>query len=300
MKAALTRMRSALGRRKFLATAGAFAALALSIAAFAGGGALAQNAADCARLQQAIASRHASSGGRASARRARAHDRFGPLAWLRQPQVLVPRLGPAGAVRRNQRTDRAHAGQSGRPAGARRRRRSRGALQRGMPQRAGKAQQYLRGVVRRRREARVRSSVATADGREGRTARPRRRLAERIRGEERRQRAFRFVRWFACALAMAASSPFPIRGSGAAPTAWRRFAGPCAPTPTWRSTRSRSAERSSRPRRRPASPMPICPTRANSSKPTTPAAPAGARGKAGRRRSPMRRQGTATRSTTSW
>jgi hypothetical protein len=62
MKAALTRMRSALGRRKFLATAGAFAALALSIAAFAGGGALAQNAADCARLQQAIASRHASSG----------------------------------------------------------------------------------------------------------------------------------------------------------------------------------------------------------------------------------------------
>ena len=55
MKAALTRMGSALGRRKFLATAGAFAALALSIAAFAGGGALAQNAADCARLQQAIA-----------------------------------------------------------------------------------------------------------------------------------------------------------------------------------------------------------------------------------------------------
>jgi hypothetical protein len=62
MKAALTRVRSALGRRKFLATAGAFAALALSLAAFAGGGALAQNAADCARLQQAIASRHASSG----------------------------------------------------------------------------------------------------------------------------------------------------------------------------------------------------------------------------------------------
>src|SRR5580658_8812883 len=62
MKAALTRARSALGRRKSLAAAGAFAALALSIAAFGGGGALAQNAADCARLQQAIASRHASSG----------------------------------------------------------------------------------------------------------------------------------------------------------------------------------------------------------------------------------------------
>jgi hypothetical protein len=62
MKAALTRVRIALGRRKYLATAGAFAAVALSLAAFAGGGALAQNAADCARLQQAIASRHASSG----------------------------------------------------------------------------------------------------------------------------------------------------------------------------------------------------------------------------------------------
>src|SRR5271155_4618209 len=62
MKAALTRTRSALGRRKFLATTGAFAALAALIAAFAGGGALAQNAAECARLQQAIASRHASSG----------------------------------------------------------------------------------------------------------------------------------------------------------------------------------------------------------------------------------------------
>jgi Protein of unknown function (DUF2865) len=62
MKAALTRVGNALGRRKFMTAAGAFAALALSLAAFAGGGALAQNAADCARLQQAIASRHASSG----------------------------------------------------------------------------------------------------------------------------------------------------------------------------------------------------------------------------------------------
>ena len=71
---------------------------------------------------------------------------------------------------------------------------------------------------------------------------------------------------FACALATAASSPFPIPAPGAAPTAWRRSAGPCAPTPTWRSTRFRSAERSTRPSRRRASLTPICPTPANSSK----------------------------------
>jgi hypothetical protein len=72
MKAAMTRMRGALGRRKFLAACGAFAALAASIAALAGGDALAQNAADCARLQQAIASRHGSSGAQAAAERQRA------------------------------------------------------------------------------------------------------------------------------------------------------------------------------------------------------------------------------------
>jgi hypothetical protein len=71
MKAAMTRMGSALRGGRFLATAGAFAALAASIAAF-GGEALAQNAAECARLQQAIASRHGSSGAQAAAERARA------------------------------------------------------------------------------------------------------------------------------------------------------------------------------------------------------------------------------------
>jgi Protein of unknown function (DUF2865) len=71
MKAAMTRMGSALGSGKILASAGAFAALAASIAAF-GGDALAQNAAECARLQQAIASRHGSSGAQAAAERQRA------------------------------------------------------------------------------------------------------------------------------------------------------------------------------------------------------------------------------------
>jgi hypothetical protein len=71
MKAAMTRMGSALGGGKFLISAGAFAALAASIAAF-GGGALAQNASDCARLQQAIAARHGSSGAQAAVERQRA------------------------------------------------------------------------------------------------------------------------------------------------------------------------------------------------------------------------------------
>jgi hypothetical protein len=71
MKAAMTRIGSAHGGGKFLASAGVFAALAASIAAF-GGDALAQNAGDCARLQQAIAARHGSSGAQAAAERQRA------------------------------------------------------------------------------------------------------------------------------------------------------------------------------------------------------------------------------------
>jgi len=71
MKAAMTRMASAFGGGKLLASAGALAALAASIAAFSSG-ALAQNAAECARLQQAIASRHGSSSSQAAAERQRA------------------------------------------------------------------------------------------------------------------------------------------------------------------------------------------------------------------------------------
>ena len=63
---------SALGRRRLLATSGAFAALAALTAALLGGDALAQNAGECARLQQAIAQRHGSSGVQAAAERQRA------------------------------------------------------------------------------------------------------------------------------------------------------------------------------------------------------------------------------------
>ena len=68
----MTGMGSALRGGRFLASAGAFAALAASIAAFGSGDARAQNSADCARLQQAIASRHGSSGAQAAVERQRA------------------------------------------------------------------------------------------------------------------------------------------------------------------------------------------------------------------------------------
>ena len=64
-------MRSAFGRGKILASAGALAALAASIVAFSADVALAQNA-ECARLQQAIAARRGSSGASAAAERQRA------------------------------------------------------------------------------------------------------------------------------------------------------------------------------------------------------------------------------------
>ena len=83
---------------------------------------------------------------------------------------------------------------------------------------------------------------------------------------------------YACAPATAASSPFPIPAPEAGRTAWRTFAGPCAPTRTWPSTRFRSAERSKRLRRRRGSPTRICPTPANSSRPSIRTALAGAKG----------------------
>jgi hypothetical protein len=72
MTAAKTRMRSAFGQSGFLASVGALAALTASIVAFTGDVALAQNAGECARLQQAIAARRGSSGAQAAVERQRA------------------------------------------------------------------------------------------------------------------------------------------------------------------------------------------------------------------------------------
>ncbi len=71
MKAAKTPMRSAFGQGKVLASAGVLAALAALIFAFGDSAARAQNA-ECARLQQAIASRRGSSGAQAAVERQRA------------------------------------------------------------------------------------------------------------------------------------------------------------------------------------------------------------------------------------
>ena len=72
MTAAKTGMRRAFGQGGFLASVGALAALTASIVAFTSEAALAQNAGECARLQQAIASRRGSSGSQAAVERQRA------------------------------------------------------------------------------------------------------------------------------------------------------------------------------------------------------------------------------------
>jgi Protein of unknown function (DUF2865) len=72
MTAAKTRMRSAFGQGGFLASVGALAALTASIVAFTSDVALAQNAGECARLQQAIAARRGSSGSQGAVDRQRA------------------------------------------------------------------------------------------------------------------------------------------------------------------------------------------------------------------------------------
>jgi hypothetical protein len=72
MTAAKTRMRRTFGRDGFLASIGALAALTASIVAFSSEVALAQNAGECARLQQAIAARRGSSGSQGAVDRQRA------------------------------------------------------------------------------------------------------------------------------------------------------------------------------------------------------------------------------------
>src|ERR1700727_1183773 len=82
MTAAKTRIRSAFGQSGLLASAGALAALAASIVAFSGEVALAQNAGECARLQQAIAARRGSSGSQDAGDRQR-YERARTSAYAR-------------------------------------------------------------------------------------------------------------------------------------------------------------------------------------------------------------------------
>ena len=309
MKAAMTGMGSALRGGRFLASAGAFAALAALIAAFGSGGALAQNSADCARLQQAIASRHGSSGAQAAVERQRAElartEGLRAFARLRKSQDSCF----SARIRRRNAASSTARSRACRPISPICRRAPAAAAAISSPATTPNASnappqsdQLPRGLVRRRRELAARrssrsrwtpNSSRSITG--GLTTTPSPGSPPTGAASWRMPAPTRF----ACALATAASFRFPIPAPGAAPTAWRKSAGPCAPTPTWRSIRFRSAERSKRPSRRPASPTPICRTPANSSSATTRAAPADARARAGRRRSPTPRRGTATRSTTS-
>ena len=124
-----------------------------------------------------------------------------------------------------------------------------------MHQRAAKADQLPRGVVRRGSEAAAprrwtpesNRSIPTSLTKPANPASP----STGTRGSRRMPAPTRS----AYAPVTAASSPVPTPAPAAAPTAWRTFAGPCVRTPTWRSTRFHSAEPSMRRRRRPASPM---------------------------------------------
>ena len=242
---------------------------------------------------------------RSSARRARAHQRLCALAWLRESQVPDLRLESSATVRRGQRPDLAHAGQSRRSAGARRRRsrRSRRPLQfRVRARRPRGAEQRLRGPVRRDREARQRRPGAAAPvGRRlrgsersagKRPARPRRQ-----RGRPRPRGLLRGVRAH-LRRQLLSGVLFGRRKPGGQPRGRlpgllpERRRGPLF-VPV------RGHDRGGRVALRRA----LCESgqrAASSRKPSIRTAPAGARGRAGRRRSPMRKRATATRSAIFW
>ena len=120
MKAAMTRMASALGAAGFLASAGAFAALAASISVFGGGA----PGAERRRVRppaagDRLAPRFERRAGRrrTSARRARrAPSALARSLGCENRKFLIFGSNPPPQCGRAQRTDRAHAGQSRRPA----------------------------------------------------------------------------------------------------------------------------------------------------------------------------------------
>ena len=306
MRAAKTRMRSVFGQGGFLASVGALAALTASIVAFSADIALAQNA-ECARLQQAIAAHRGSSGAQGAVERQRAElartsayarslgcgNRkfliFGsdPPAQCGDLEGQISRMqanlsdlqaragGGAGDLIARYNAECGHAQPSG-PGNVFE------ALFGGLAKLGAPQDQEPRRPTP--------DSKTTAISRASRPPRARKAASRRMPARMR----------YACGPATAASSPFPIPAPGAGRTVSRTFADPSAPTQTWPSIRSRSAERSKRPLRQRASPTQICPTPANSRKATIRAALAGAKGRAGRTRSPTQKRATATRSTIFW
>ncbi len=303
MKAAMTRMGSALRGGRFLPAAGAFAALAASIAAF-GGEALAQNAAECARLQQAIASRHGSSGAQAAAERQRAELAraegsarslgCGNRKFLFFGSEPPPQCGELnGQIARMQASLADLEARAGGGAGdliARYNAECTNAA----PRPTNFLEALFGGVTRLaapppQTEARIRAArggrnpaTPAAWGQQG-ACRSARRLLRGLRAHLRRQLLSRFL--------FRRREPRRQPGRGLPGVVPQRR----------RSALFISVRRNDRGGRirRLASPMPICRTPANSSKATTRAALAGAGERAGRRRSPTLRRDTATKSTTS-
>ena len=305
MKAAKPRMRSAFGQGGFLASVGALAALAASIVAFSGDVALAQNA-ECARLQQAIAARRGSSGSQAAVERQRAElgrtsayarslgceNRkflfFGsdPPAQCGELNGQISRMqanladlqaragGGAGDLVARYNAECGHAQPSG-PGNVFE------ALFGGLA-RLGAPQDQEPQTDARFEDHGDQPRQSAPSGEKGRPGAFR--LLCGMRADLRRQLLPRFL--------------FGRRKPGRQPggrlqslVPQRRHGAVFVPIRRARSTR---------PPRRRASLMQICPTPANSRKLTIRAALAGARGKAGRKRSPTRKRGMATRSTTFW
>ena len=306
MMAAKTRMRSAFGQGGFLASVGALAALTASIVAFSGDVALAQNAGECARLQQAIAARRGSSGSQAAVERQRAElartSAYARSLGCENRKFLIFGSDPPaqcgelnGQISRMQANLADLQARAGGGAGDLVARYNAECLH-AQPSGPSNVFEALFGGIARlgappdQRRRRTPDSKTTAIEPRQSAPRARKGLSRRTPARTR----------YACGPATAASSPFPIRAPEAGRTAWRTFAGRCAPTPTWPSIRSRSAARSTRPPRRRASLTQICPTPVNSRRLTIRAAPAGARAKPGLKRSPTRKRGMATRSTTFW
>ena len=168
-------------------------------------------------------------------------------------------------------------------------------LQRRMRQCAEAADQHLRGAVRRRREATEFNPDELPPPDEQQQM-----IEKSIENEKKGANVS--AGSYAVCVRTCDGSFFPVSYSGAGSRAdsLEEVCRSLCPNADVRSIRSRSAARSTRRCRRPASAMSTCPTRSSSSSRSIRPARAAARARAGRRRSPRRRPNTATSRTTFW
>ena len=235
MKAAMTRTAGALGGGRISGVswrsrrAGGFDRVF-------GGGALAQNAAECARLQQAIASRHGSSGSQAVAERtrgdlARAEGSARSLGCGNRKFLFFgseppPQCGELnGQIARLQASLADLEARAGGGAGDLIARYNAECVN-APPRPTNFLEALFGGVAKLAAPPQQQQMDARLEHpEEGGT---------RNSGRPEKKDAWRPTRAptrFACAPATAASFPFHIRAPEAAATVWKRFAGPCVPTP---------------------------------------------------------------------